>query len=393
MADTARLKQLAQTILKDPKPAARLEALLEIRQFDDPRVTDLLRHVSQKDRDARVRDLAGNLYVKKKVATMQSADESAAPGLSVETPAPETPRKASAPVRSDTWTCAACGGENSGGSICRFCGSERYAAAPDAAPAYAPPVHEETFQPGEDVFVMNLEYAAFVAGRARRPRSVAGLACGVLFMLPFLVIGAMVIGLALRDISISQALAARGIITPGTIADKRISSGDDSDTYYLYFEYAYNGGSYSGEQSVAYEVYRDAERGARVDVLLLPENPGVAKLAAHNDPPTFLIVFAILWNGICWTVAIGMFSASQRHGRLMREGRLIPGEVTIASARTDSDDDYIVTVEYAFRAPDDGTLIIGKQSGTRNDLKRERLPRQGAPVAVMYRNKNHYLML
>lgn len=219
------------------------------------------------------------------------------------------------------------------------------------------------------------------------------MACGVLFMLPFVVIGAVVIGLALRDIFVWQALGDHGVTTPGAITGKRISIGDDSDTYYVIFEYVYNGSSYSGEQSVDYSFYDRAERGAYVDVLLLPENPGIVKLADHNEPPTFLVFFAVCWNGIVWTIAIGMFSASGRYRQLMREGQMIRGEIASIKGHTDSDDDYIITVEYAFRAPDDGTLIIGKQRHTRNDLKRERLPRQGTPVAVMYRNKNHYQML
>lgn len=387
MADTTRLNQLVQTILKNPNPAARLEALLEIRRYDNPRVTDLLRHISQEDRDAKVRDLAGNLYVKKKVAAMQSAGESVMLDFTADLPAPETPQTR-APARSDTWTCSACGGENSGGSACRFCGWERAAATPADRPQPA-----ETFHPGDDIFVLDIQHAAFVAGRVQRPSASSGLTCTALFMIPFLVIGLIMIVSTLRDVSIALAINNHGVAVQGKIVNKHISSDDSSDTYYVSFEYTYNGIPYAAEQTVNQDVFNRAEYGATVNLLLLPEDPGIARMAGHAETHFSMILATVCWNGIVWTTVIGMFSASRRYRHLMREGQKIRGEIVSIKGHTNSDDDYIITVEYAFRAPDDGTLIIGKQRHTRNDLKRERLPRQGAPVAVIYRNKNHYRML
>ena len=104
------MKELARTILKDGKPDNRKTALLDIRHFPDPRVLDLLQHVSQKDRNREVRDLAKNLHTKMRLEAETNPEQFAPP-----------PRPALG-----SWSCDFCGATNSKDELtCPSCGASR----------------------------------------------------------------------------------------------------------------------------------------------------------------------------------------------------------------------------------------------------------------------------
>jgi hypothetical protein len=187
----------------------------------------------------------------------------------------------------------------------------------------------------------------------------------------------------------------RGVVTSGQITDRRISSGDDSDTYYVSYQFVRDGVAFSGETSVDYDTYKNAERGARVEVLYASDNPAINALAGHNSFPIGQIGFAVCWNGmvvIACASFVSLILQNLRERKLRRHGQVVFGVLHKVTGHKDSDDDFMVQVAYSFRAPD-GSIHEGQASRVRNDLTPGGLPLEGTRVAVLYRTPNHYMLL
>jgi hypothetical protein len=281
-----RLNELAQIILKDRDAGRRMEALLEIRRYDHPRVTDLLQHVSQKDRDAAVRDLAANLYLKRTLNAPATVEQTvSAAGVTVR----ET-------TRVSGWTCAACGAVGNTGATCRYCGAER--PAPDVVVQI-----DSTITPDQ---------IHQISHNLTKPARVAGLGCLLLFFLPFILVGICTLVWSISEAVNFRQLSDSGVVVDGMIEGRRVSEGDETTSYYIAYRFDHNGITYRGEQSVDWALYNGVEAGVPTQVLYLPDNPGVSRLAGHNDPPTFLFIFAIIWNVFVWAVLIGLFFNARR---------------------------------------------------------------------------------
>ena len=133
-----------------------------------------------------------------------------------------------------------------------------------------------------------------------------------------------------------------------------------------------------------------------MDILFAPQNPAISRIAGTNNAnmPVFLTVFSVFWNLVSWGLLLGLIYAALRDQHLVREGTLLPGELLAAKGRTDSDGDFQLEVQYGFTPPDSRHEFVTKTEKTqRNDLKRQHLPAKGTPVAVLYRNLDHYRML
>jgi Protein of unknown function (DUF3592) len=376
---TSQLQDLTKTILKDRDPNTRKEALLEIRKSNHPQVLELLQHVSAKDKDRSVRDLAGNLLTRKKI---QGIQEPASPASQF---AP--PKTASRPSsHAQTWTCNFCRQENMGGETCVSCGAVR---ATNAQRSGAPP--RAKIQP-DDVFLMIPDNRAFLEGKTQHLSSATkAVGCLLIFLIPFVLIGLVAIGWAVSSWYSWNAINQSGIPGTGEIVDKQISSGDDSDTYYVSYAYTHAETSYTHKQSVDWDTYQNAEIGAQVSIKYVPSNPNIASLANKNNPPYFIAGFSLLWNLAVWSVLIGLLVSRSRDNLLAKEGQLIPGEImTSRSLIEGEDNDFYLKVEYAFRAPVDGRLITGHSKTQRNDLRNGTLPGPGSPLAILYRNDTHH---
>lgn len=362
----ADLRQLAKTILKDPNANHRKAALLEIRQHDDPRIVELLEHVSLKDRDRAVRDLAGNLLTKKKTNTLLGLSSSSG---------------------ADAWFCEYCEAENAGGDTCQSCGAAR-----PGAPARQAPVPEND----EALFLVNPANRALLSGKSKRLTGSLGIGCGLLFMIPFLLAGILVIVMAFNEMSDYNELRAYGVITQGEYVSRRISTDDDGDdTYYVSFQYTYNDQSYTNEQRASWSTYDRFEKGARVNIEYVPHNPGISKIEGTNTASDFqfLLIFAGIWNVIVWPFTLIMVINWRGNRILVREGQFVRGELLAINGSLDSDDDFNVKVQYSFVAPDSGELLFKTENQTSNALKDKPLPPKGSPIMVLYRSAQHFKIL
>ncbi|MBZ0300049.1 MAG: DUF3592 domain-containing protein [Anaerolineae bacterium] len=411
----AQLNRLTRSVLNNPSASVRKEALLEIRKLDDDRVAALLRKVADEDKDAEVRDLAQNLLRRREIEDAlkrgsfepepdpfplpdsPAEAESFEPLEYRESPVP--PTRGEPMTTRDRWTCRFCGTENSGGDRCESCGAHR-AASEQAIETPRPqrPSVQRPVNPDE-VFLLQRGNAAFLAGRRKSVSMIAGIGsgCMTLFMLPFVVIGIVVIIFAIGEWRNYSLLDSTGVIVRGQYTGRHYDEDDDdgSITYYASYTYRANDRQYSSDHSVSQDLYNRVEPGAGVDVLIAPSDPGVSRIAGTNDisTPIFLTVFSVLWNTISWGIFAGIIVSTLRDRDLARTGQVVRGELVSISDRRDSDGDYQLKAEYRFVPPDGGEPLSKTQRAQRNDLKGQTLPPKGTPVAVLYKDRKRFKML
>jgi hypothetical protein len=245
-----------------------------------------------------------------------------------------------------------------------------------------------------DVFLLNPANRSFVEGKtkqlaSRNPRT----GCILLFLAPFLLVGIAVMMWAGSDLYQWNALKQAGINAVAEISDKRVATDEDSETYYLSYRYSNRDTIYTHEQSVSLSAYNHAEIGAKLDITYVPDNPYMVALAGTNNPPWFPIGLGICWNLLIWPIFIAMFIAMWGNRLLEKQGCVVKGQVVASDSTIDGDGDLILKLDYSFGSPDGNQVIQGTTQQSRNDLKGQALPAQGAPLAILYRNDKHHKLL
>jgi hypothetical protein len=285
------------------------------------------------------------------------------------------------------WLCAFCGMENTGGETCYYCNAAR----PDdalAIPHFVQPA------PSTDVFLLNPRNMAFVLGQTRRLAS-AGYGCVMLFFIPFLVVGAFFLVYGVKSVYEWQQLTTEGVTTRAKFIDRSISTDSDGDdTYYVTFQFGLDNRTYGVEQSVDSSTYYGAETGVIVDIVYVPANPQLARIAGMEagEEEIFLVVFSLCWNGIVLLIFLSVVAGWRRVRRLSREGQIVRGELVSASGRRGNKGNYFVTVNYRFRTPG-GEELSGKETATRNDLRGRELPAPGTPLSILYKDRKTHMAL
>jgi hypothetical protein len=392
----AAFNRLERTILHNPSASARQAALLEIQQMAHPGINDLLRQVIAEEKDPEVRDLAQNLLRQRELQTRLDTGAFAdadPPTIDDLMRVPYQDEETAAPrsrFSRDTWDCRFCGSENRGGDHCAACGAERGADRPAAAPRKRPD-DPHSF---DDVFLLYPGNRLFISGNSRR---IAGMSvgCGLLFMLPFLLVGVFTLFLALNAWNDYTVLNTTGVKVIGQYTGRHYNDDDDGTTYYASYQYTVGDTVYNGEQSIGSDLYNRVERGASVEIIYAPGNPGLSRLASTDmlAEPLFMTAFTVFWNLISWGIFLGILLGRRRDQRLVREGQLVRGEIRSISGTTDSDGDFQLRVEYRFTPPDGGETIFRTETQQRNDMKNVTLPPQGTPVAILYRDRQTFKLL
>ncbi|NJL58001.1 hypothetical protein HC928_24925 [bacterium] len=232
MHNSQQFLVLARIALKDTDKTRRLNALRQIAAIDDPRVDQLLSRVSRKDTNPEVRELAQQLQA--------------------------------------AWDCQHCGGHNIGQSECAYCGTPRREQGSGTEHLVGTP---ENTTP-EKTFLFYPENEAFIEGRTHRIHGSDGVGCFfILFMIPFALMGILVIALTVWEFNVYTTLQNAGVITDGRVLSRRFdpaSDSDDSNTWFIAFTYAADGREYTHEQSVSEAFYNRAEQAGALKCAMRP---------------------------------------------------------------------------------------------------------------------------
>jgi hypothetical protein len=282
--------------------------------------------------------------------------------------------------------CEYCGSLNVDRVKCENCG----AVLPfDIKPA--PPKVASATPDTPDVFIVYPPEGKRLAEMGRRPPLLARLGCGLLswgIVLLALVSGTVigVAGFSIYDDYL--ALQERGIVREGRVLDKRISTSDDSDTYYLRYGYPYQGQAYEHEQIVSEGLYNSYRVGATIPVRLDPQNPGLSRIDGTQNYDDAIFAW---WCGTLVSVGVPLLffasaQAARRRRRLARNYQVVMGKVFKVQGAIDEEDKvYKITLTYRFISPQSGKVCQKTlRDIARSDLDPDRLPTVGTPVKVAY---------
>ncbi len=370
--DATRIKEVGLDALKNSNANLRKVALLELRKYDAPIVADVFERVIQKDHNKEVRDLAQNLLTQHRIQAAQCP--------------PETKPHVDA---RHSWKCSFCGSEVTAQDRCPNCGAER-----DDKVVFDDET-DATSALDADQFLMKPEHQNFVLGRSKTLSSGARfrLIFPGCFMMMFVLCGLTFLSFVLNETYQSLLISIQGVAAEARYTDRRISSGDDSDTYYVTYEYTVGGRQFSHQQSVSRTLYDNAEIGGRVQILYARSNPSIAKVVGTNQIQWFIVGFVFLWNGIVWLIVIGLINQYRLEKLLEREGKMLKGKILDVSHSTDSDGDLTLHVKYEFQSPESGKLLSKHERAQRNDLKHNQMPLFGTPIHVLYYNDRNFMLL
>jgi hypothetical protein len=248
------------------------------------------------------------------------------------------------------------------------------------------------------VFYLYPANQKFVEGKTKRVASSYGgfsnFGCMILFFIPFILVGIGFMGYAIYETYKATVLQSAGITTQGQFINRRISEDDDSTSYYVTYRFNHQNQAYTHEQSVNYGLYNEAgETGARVKVVYLPGNPSISAIAGENKLPLAFLGFGLCWNVFVIPVVFFTIRNYRRTRFLAQNGRVIYGQITGASADTDSDGDLRLKIVYRFTTPETRQSISKTETATRNDLKSKPLPPMGTPVAILYSDPRQFQLL
>jgi len=395
--DPQRLKKWLQQARNSTDPNLRIEALLEIRHFDDPRIPTFFEAIGENDRDSEVRDLAKNLLTKKKIElglSLNKSEPAESPIATIPVPTESqfeesTHAHSGAMTNADAWECEYCGGVHDKPRLkCMYCDSPRSLSQKTKGKS------KRKGLIGGNAFLFHEKNRDYLTGKQSKP--VSGRAgCLILFLIPFLVIG---IGMAIYGVKLFsdwQTLNERGVTRQGIyLSSERIEDDDGDYDYYATYSYVVNERQYTARQSISSGLYRTLIIGAEMTVIVDPQNPLLVRINGTNstDEFMFLFVFSFCWNLVIIVVFVGAFNSLLRRRKRLKHGQVIFGEVVDAQKEIDSDNDCRVRITYEFITPN-GIHEAGKTNEINNAMKNRRLPLTGVQVAILYHDIKNYELL
>jgi hypothetical protein len=259
--------------------------------------------------------------------------------------------------------------------------------------------------PASDMFLLNPGNRAVVEGKSRRlgHRILLQEMLTFIALIPLILLGCWGMIQTVKAVSDMSRLSQSSALTvTGEIVGRRISTGK-STSYYVAYRFRDTGSEneYQREQMVSAATYERLAEGSPVTVRYVPMDPTISSLGGSDADNTYLvsvsismiifIPFLLLSSVVGKNVLKSARRKIERQQRLVREGRVLPGQVISCDGRQYKGL-YTVRVRYRFRSPTDKELISLASRG-RNDLRTAKLPQQGTPVAVLYVNSKLYELL
>ncbi len=201
-----------------------------------------------------------------------------------------------------------------------------------------------------------------------------------------------------------QDLSERQITTTAQVTDKRISSNEDKNTYYMEYSFTYpdqNGEpqQYRKEVSTSADTFHQTQIGQPITVYFVPDDPTTSQATPFTIYNTLLLTAILV--GITIGVGIVLFRVRrflirvfQFEHHLEQNGQLLLGTLLDIEGK-DDESTYAITARYRFQSPQ-GVTLDGKYYENSSDLNRlanHLLPPAGTPVAVWYANdKTHKIL-
>jgi hypothetical protein len=244
----------------------------------------------------------------------------------------------------------------------------------------------------DGLFLCDSENYDFLKGKTQKPAGGGNAVLGLL-LIPLLLLVVIPLlwgsdGLASLLLQISHH-STEGTVTDTRSAKRARERGAPETVYFISYSFVANGLVYFGENEVDQAVYDRYSLGSHIKVAYFPGHPNISHITKYSLTESLLLtVLGLL------AIPVLTYAAYFSH-KLNKDGQLLPGKVTEWVVKKPSmfkpNAPTKVTMKYPFQNPD-GRVVTGNKT---IDLEAE-IPitaKYGDPVAILYLNDRHYVVL
>lgn len=267
-------------------------------------------------------------------------------------------------------TCPRCGATLSEGTtLCSYCGTKVSLSQTSSISQATQPAAASPSFSGHDN--LPAELARLQAPKPSQPPEASG--CNLFFSLGWTLFSALFlflgVGMYIRDSIAYNRLSSEGLRTAAIITDLEVRPEDDSDSYYVYYQFLAriqgDTANFQGSDEVGSAFFNRLRVGQTIEVFYWPADPSLSAVKAELKPPSMTLLLCFGGMGGLFTL-IGLvmifssFMGIVNTIRLRLGGQVARGTVFKKWTETDSDNDTTYFVAFAFRAeiPDKGVLLI-----------------------------------
>lgn len=239
---------------------------------------------------------------------------------------------------------------------------------------------------GDEVFLIDPRHAPFVQGESPHLGEDT-LGCMQRVVIVILVL--MSVALFLSQTIIEDAETR----TDATIIELVEDGVVDEPVYIIVFAFTQEDGS---EETLELEIddatFRSLQDDETVPVRYIPGQPESALLDLERGTNEVIILLGLLLLYIVYVAIFWILRPLMQRNRLESEGVLLKAQLANIYPIGRPGRGYLVRLEYVYTSPD-GETVSHKITRNRPDLRENRLPKIGTPLAVLYVNRRlHRLM-
>ncbi len=290
-------------------------------------------------------------------------------------------------------TCLRCGATLPEGTArCSYCGTTVSLSQPQSISQATQPAAASPPLPGQDN--LPAELARLQAPKPSQPPEASG--CNLFFSLGWTLFSALFlflgVGMYIRDSIAYNRLSSEGLRAAAIITDLEIRSGDDSDSYYVSYQFPAriqgDTANFQGSDEISSAFFSRLEVGQTIEVLYWPADPSLSAVKAELRPASMTLLLCFGGMGGLFTL-IGLvmifssFMGIVNTIRLRLGGQVAKGTVFKKWTDTDSEGDTIYYVAYAFKAEIPGKGIQLIPHAEQNKKTYDNVP-VGGPLTVRY---------
>ncbi len=245
-----------------------------------------------------------------------------------------------------------------------------------------------------ETFLFNPENEGLITGEKKQPAVDSSVGCLALIMVPFVLAGLLILGLAVSEWVRLVRLWTDSAIADAHLVSQEIDDIGDSISYHVTYRFPVDGHQQTVTEAVDFRLFHSLSEDIPFEVRYVRSNPQTATIKPLR-PVTAIAsgLFALLWNAVVIPVAFFAAANYRRQRQLSRYGHILLGEIVSCQGRTSDEDKFTLEVTYRFRPPRAPRAIEGRESRQRDDLKDQPLPQSGMTVRILYLNPKNYSLI
>ncbi len=245
-----------------------------------------------------------------------------------------------------------------------------------------------------ETFLFNPENEGLIMGEKKQPAFDSSVGCLALIMVPFVLAGLLILGLAVSEWVRVVRLSTDFAVVNARLVSLEIDSNDDTNSYYVTYRFPVDGHQQTVTEAVDFRLFYSLAEDIPFEVRYVRSDPQTATIKPLRLTTAIAgSLFALLWNALVIPVTFFAAANYRRQRQLSRYGHILLGEIVSCRGKSGDDNKFTLEVSYRFRPPRAPRAIEGRESRLRNDLTDQALPQSGTTVRILYLNEKNFCLL